>query len=121
MAVDDFHVIVFSKDRAFQLHEYLRTLRKYITATSGRVRVSVLYHVAKPDLGCRCRSFDKSYERVRALHSDVSFVITAILFPPTTVDISQPIYINLYKNLSIPVENVYLCPFQPQQDETSSF
>ena len=66
----EFHVIVFSKDRAFQLHEYLRTLKLHLSPSSSshyHLRISVLYH-APP--GSR---FGASYERVRALHPDVSF------------------------------------------------
>ena len=72
---DRFHVIVFSKDRAFQLHEYLRTLKLHLRGSSGsgnssgyRLRVSVLYRA--PPTGSH---FEQSYYRVRALHPDVAF------------------------------------------------
>eukprot|EP01113_Clastostelium_recurvatum_P006299 TRINITY_DN12853_c0_g1_i1.p1 TRINITY_DN12853_c0_g1~~TRINITY_DN12853_c0_g1_i1.p1 ORF type:complete len:663 (-),score=90.88 TRINITY_DN12853_c0_g1_i1:379-2367(-) len=64
---DTLHVIVFSKDRAFQLKEYLRTLHELVIQPSSvQVQVAVLYYASPP--------FQRSYRQLQKDYPKVRFV-----------------------------------------------
>lgn len=66
-------VIVFSKDRAFQLGQYLRTL--YAWSSGATLDVHVLYRVDSPACSApEARDFAASYARVQAAFPGVHFV-----------------------------------------------
>lgn len=64
-------VIVFSKDRAFQLGQYLRTL--FASSRGATLDVHVLFRTDPPANG-RARDFAASYARVQAAFPAVNFV-----------------------------------------------
>jgi len=65
-------VIVFSKDRAFQLGEYLRTLLAF--GRGALLDIHVLYRAEPDNSGCGRRDFVASYARVQAAFPSVNFV-----------------------------------------------
>ena len=72
-ATPSVRVIVFSKDRAFQLWQYLRTL--YAWSSGATLDVHVLYRVDSPACSApEARDFAASYARVQAAFPEVHFV-----------------------------------------------
>jgi Glycosyl transferase family 2 len=60
------HMIVFSKDRAFQLHQLLLSAQAHLDTSGTHVHISVLYLASE--------AFTASYEHVAKQHPQVSFV-----------------------------------------------
>eukprot|EP00953_Heterococcus_sp_UTEX-ZZ885_P037756 19382-Heterococcus_DN1.PRE.4 len=60
------HMIVFSKDRAFQLHQLLLSAQAHLDTSNTHVQISVLYLASE--------AFTASYEHVAKQHSQVDFV-----------------------------------------------
>jgi Glycosyl transferase family 2 len=60
------YMIVFSKDRAFQLHQLLLSAQAHLDTSNTHVQISVLYLASE--------AFTASYERVAKQHSKVDFV-----------------------------------------------
>jgi hypothetical protein len=61
------HMVCFSKDRAFQLGEFLRTFRQYAHLGDCEVSQSVLYRADESQ-------FAKSYDKLKADFPRVNFV-----------------------------------------------
>ena len=66
--MNSFEIVVFSKDRAFQLQQYLRTFSRFCAVTNGSYHTTVLY---RADPGS---PFAASYDRVAAEFPSVSFI-----------------------------------------------
>jgi Glycosyl transferase family 2 len=60
------HMIVFSKDRAFQLHQLLLSAQAHLDTSGAHVQISVLYLASE--------AFIASYEHVAKRHPQVDFV-----------------------------------------------
>jgi Glycosyl transferase family 2 len=60
------HMIVFSKDRAFQLHQLLLSAKAHLDTSNTQMQISVLYLASE--------AFTASYEHVAEQHPQVDFV-----------------------------------------------